>query len=329
MGSLLERMRRAFKCLVDKSTLHAPPRARLAPARRALTRVPRVAEKDAAGKSTANYLVDLDRGYGHVEAQQRAWEEDGIYTHAMMDADRVGLPRRWIAEAAKELGDCPAGCDHKEGATGCRKYMFTAVHKDVWELTLWQDNKLIVSYGNFHSSARAGELARGAHGDAESFRVWAPEGIHHYNIEGRSPTDASDQDAKKLDISERRTVRNGVKGMLWVINRALGNAATMKRFLQPASTKQWRLDQQHSKVCAPPSSPTACYMYPPPTPSSPPPSPPPPSPPPPSPPPPSPPPPSPPPPSPPPPSPPPPSPPSPPPSFESQRTCKPRGWGAL
>ena len=194
--------------------------------------------------------MDLDRGYGHVAAQNRALDEDGIYTHSMMDSDRVGLPRRWIGFAATELGDCPAKCDHKEGAVGCRKYMFTCVHKGEVELTLWQDNKTIISYGNFHSSARAGELARGAHGDPESFAVWVPEGIFHYNVEGRSPTDGSDQQAKKLDISERRTQRVGIKGISFVLNRALTNAAIMKRFKQPSTIKRWRLDQEHSKARA-------------------------------------------------------------------------------
>ena len=199
--------------------------------------------------------MDLDRGYGHVAAQNRALDEDGIYTHSMMDSDRVGLPRRWIGFAATELGDCPAKCDHKEGAVGCRKYMFTCVHKGEVELTLWQDNKTIISYGNFHSSARAGELARGAHGDPESFAVWVPEGIFHYNVEGRSPTDGSDQQAKKLDISERRTQRVGIKGISFVLNRALTNAAIMKRFKQPSTIKRWRLDQEHSKArCLPPSA---------------------------------------------------------------------------
>ena len=53
------------------------------------------------------------------------------------------------------------------------------------EIAMWQDSQLIVSYNNAFSSERCGLLSRGAHGDKDSFSVYAPEAIWHYNVEGR------------------------------------------------------------------------------------------------------------------------------------------------
>ena len=83
------------------------------------------------------------------------------------------------------------------------------MHKGEAELALWQDSQLICSYHNFFSSARCGLLARGAHGDKESFNVYTPEPLWHYNVEGRSATDGDDQLCKRLCVAERRCQRAG------------------------------------------------------------------------------------------------------------------------
>ena len=83
--------------------------------------------------------------------------------------------------------------------------------------------------------------------------MWVPEGIFHYNIEGRSATDGDDQQAKKLDVSERRTQRVGVKGIMFGVNRCLTNASIMKRFVQPRTMKRSKLDNEHNKACPLPS----------------------------------------------------------------------------
>ena len=110
----------------------------------------------------------------------------------MMSDNRIGLPREYLAQLRKDL-ECDAGCNHKEDNAECRKYMWTVLNKDGFELCLWQDSKLIVSYGNFFSASRCGELSRGSHGSKDSYYVWVPESIWHYNIEGRSATDGGDQ----------------------------------------------------------------------------------------------------------------------------------------
>ena len=63
----------------------------------------------------------------------------------------------------------------------------------LWELALWQDSMLIVAYSNFFSTARCGLLRRGGARQKNSYAVWAPEAIWHYNVQRRSATDGADQ----------------------------------------------------------------------------------------------------------------------------------------
>mmetsp|Transcript_13183 Transcript_13183/g.19851 ORF Transcript_13183/g.19851 Transcript_13183/m.19851 type:complete len:274 (-) Transcript_13183:7-828(-) len=190
----------------------------------------------------------MDRGYGHISAQRRLWEEDGIYSNSMIQGNRIGLPRELITQVAADLGACPDKCSHKPGAAGCRKFAWTVVHKPPFELVMWQDSQLILGYGNFFSSTRAGTLSRGGHGDAESCSVWAPEGIFHYNIEGRSATDSADQSRRKLAMSERRIERAGHKGISFVLDILFTNGASLQRMLQPDSTPRATLDKKYTKL---------------------------------------------------------------------------------
>lgn len=219
--------------------------------------------------STGNYCVSLDRGYGHVQAQEEL-ARMGVYSNAIMAANRVGLPRNYLAELATEL-QCPdigdrkkAACTHRPDVETCRKFCFTALHKTstakescassvagaTWELSCWQDSKLIISYSNFFSSSRCGLLARGAHGDRHSYKVWAPEPIWHYNVQGRSATDGSDQLRKKMSIAERRIVRAGVKGISFVFDLAFTNAAIMWQFLHRTQVTRAELEKKYTKVPA-------------------------------------------------------------------------------
>lgn len=102
-----------------------------------------------------------------------------------------------------------------------------------WELSLWQDSALIIGLGNCFSGSRCGELARGTHGSKESSMVWAPEAIWQYNVQGRSATDGADQLRKKMSLGSRRIVRAGHKGITFVLDVALTNAAIMWQFVQP------------------------------------------------------------------------------------------------
>lgn len=225
-NQILVRLKRAAQCLVEK-------------------------KKDRQGRSTAAYCISLDRGYGNVAAQNRLWVEDGIYTNAMVTSNRVGLPREYIELVRKELSACPKvgnkKCTHRPDDAECRKWMWTVLNKPPFELNLWQDTKMIMSYGNFFSSVRAGELARGNRGQRDSFAVWVPESIHHYNIEGRSATDSADQARKKLSMAERRIERAGQKGMAFVFDVAFTNGSIMKKHMQPL-TRMRAFEEEHTKA---------------------------------------------------------------------------------
>lgn len=216
------RLRRAAQCLVAKGHTH--------------------------GKSTAGYCISMDRGYGHLAAQQALWEHDWIYSNAMIMCNRKGLPREYIQQVAADLGACPSKCTHMPHENECRKFMWTVLHKPPFELCLWQDTKLILSFGNFFSGNRAGLLARGAKKRKESHNIWVPESIWHYNVEGRSATDGSDQLRKKLCVAERRVQRAGHKGICFVFDIAFTNGSLMQRFMQPTSMRRTSLDQYYTKV---------------------------------------------------------------------------------
>lgn len=209
--------------------------------------------------STANYCVSLDRGYGHVSAQQAA-ARMGVYTNSMMQTNRIGIPRNYLEEVKKVFDGCPQGCSHGPGAHDCRKFNFTMCHKlsptpdaegaaaAPWELCLWQDSKLIISYGNFFSGSRCGELTRGSYGSKESYAVWTPESIWHYNVHGRSATDGCDQLRKKVNLVERRIVRAGHKGITFVFDLAFTNATIMWEWLQRDEYSRSVMEQKFNKV---------------------------------------------------------------------------------
>lgn len=216
--------------------------------------------------STANYCISLDRGYGHVEAQSQL-AEMGVYSCAVMNTNRIGLPREYLKELAQDLSDCPPDASNSRPCThgdeeGCRRFCFTALHKQSrqsgqagaagsdWELSCWQDSQLIIGLTNFFSASRCGVLSRGSHGSHYSYAVWAPEGLWHYNIQGRSATDSADQRRKKLCIAERRILRAGVKGIAFVFDIAITNAAIMWQFAHRAAVSRAKLGKQFTKVSA-------------------------------------------------------------------------------
>ena len=211
--------------------------------------------------------MSLDRGYGHIQAQEKL-AQLGIYTNAMMQMSRIGLPRVYLSELAKDLGSCghvdvdeiPRACTHAPDAQGCRKFCFTALHKSAsdpgsqsasgaeWELALWEDSMLMVAFTNFFSTSRCGLLTRGGARQRDSFSIWAPEAVWHYNVQGRSATDGADQLRKKLCLAERRICRIGNKGISFVFDIMFTNAAIMWQFLQPATTKPSKLRRDFTKV---------------------------------------------------------------------------------
>ncbi|KAL3928839.1 MAG: hypothetical protein SGPRY_002218, partial [Prymnesium sp.] len=95
INSIDKRLQRAAKCLVVKK------------------------QCDASGRSAAGYCISLDRDHGHIAAKQRLWREDGIHSSAMMDTNRVGLPRETIRQVAADLADCEThACQHHPDSAG-------------------------------------------------------------------------------------------------------------------------------------------------------------------------------------------------------------------
>lgn len=121
-----------------------------------------------------------------------------------MQVNRVGLPRRFLAVLAADLSKCGgdvalacgsgsysasasdvhseavaavAGqkrklpCNHGTEAEDCNKFAWTVLNKGEYELCVWQDAQLIVSYGNFFSGTRCGLLSRGSHHTDPNFRI--------------------------------------------------------------------------------------------------------------------------------------------------------------
>lgn len=127
---------------------------------------------------------------------------------------------------------------------------------------MWKDSTLIISFGNFFSGSRCGELARGTHGSKDSSMVWAPEAMWHYNVQGRSSaTNGADQMRKKLTLGSRRVVRAGHRGITFVPDLALTNAAIMWQFVRPGKKQRFmtvsaplQLTHVASNTCS-----TLCY----------------------------------------------------------------------
>lgn len=214
--------------------------------------------------------MSLDRGYGHVGAQEEL-AAMGIFSNSMVVLDRAGIPRKYLKELSVDLSQCPkvkqsggnkmVDCPHGHDEEGCRRYCFTALHKPsnvqsegaagaAWEIAAWQDDQLIVSFGNFFSTSRCGVISRGSHKSRHSYAVWAPEPIWHYNLLGRSATDGCDQLRKKMSIAERRIVRAGVKGISFVFDLMFTNASIMWQFVnRAAAASRAQLIIKFNKVC--------------------------------------------------------------------------------
>lgn len=105
INSIKSRLLRAASCLIEKGM------------------DPRI------GKSTSAYCISLDRGYGNVAAQDALWAEAGVYSNSMVQTNRCGMPRELISQVQVDLHACDKDCDHKLSAHGCRKFMWTVVHK--------------------------------------------------------------------------------------------------------------------------------------------------------------------------------------------------------
>ena len=158
------------------------------------------------------HCVWLDRGQGSVSGMQAA-REAGFHATAMMASNRIGLPRRYIAQLKKEM-KCPRGCTHASTCVGCKRWSWTCLHKGEWELQLWSDGaELVVCLTSCASGTRTITVSRTV--GSEVNLVECPEGTGFYTTVGRGPTDGGDQRRKQLSLAVRRRLRQGPKGALF------------------------------------------------------------------------------------------------------------------
>ena len=65
------------------------------------------------------------------------------------------------------------------------------------------------------------------------FRLWMPEPLMIYQLIGRGGVDANDSNRKAVQMARRRVERDGVKGILFVVDVAFANSHIMKRHFIP------------------------------------------------------------------------------------------------
>jgi hypothetical protein len=172
----------------------------------------RLARASAVLTPHAGHCIWLDRGLSDLKAMQSVYAA-GFHVTGMMQANRIGLPRRYIARLKQQLA-CPRGCRHRSDSVGCKRWSWTCLHKGHWELQIWSDGSdLVIGLSTCASGTRVVQLARTV--DSEIRLPMCPEAIGLYNWFGRGPTDGGDQQRKRLSLAVRRRLRQGPKGALF------------------------------------------------------------------------------------------------------------------
>ena len=176
-----------------------------------------------AGCTDKSHILHLDRGYS-VMKLLTLMKEHGTYVNMNIQCNRKGMPREAMKIAAVEIA---AGQD----------WSWTVFHKGDIEVVVWRDGDVVLNFvSNALSAQWVGTLRRSV-GKTDSYCVCVPYPLWAYNVYGRSGVDGMDQFRKQQQTSARRTVRNGVKGMLFVIDICLSNAAILMLEHQPVQEK--------------------------------------------------------------------------------------------
>lgn len=163
-------------------------------------------------RPNVGHCLWLDRGMSSVRALQGA-KDAGFHITGLVQANRCGLPRRYLAQLKKKLA-CQRGCKHAHGSAGCNRWSWTVLHKGEWELEVWSDGAvLVLSMSSCTSATQCVRLGRTV--DSTVWLARCPMGIGYYNLFGRSPTDSGDQQRQKLSLSSRRRTRQGPKHALF------------------------------------------------------------------------------------------------------------------
>ena len=190
------------------------------------------------------HCVWIDRGLSDLRSLHQA-RASGYHATAVMQADRVGLPRRYLAQLKQQLR-CPARCTHQPDAQGCNRWRWVVLHKGEWELTAWPDNnRLVIAVSDCTSATRLVELHRTV--GKCIMQTHAPEAIGLYTCGGRHPTDVGDQQRKRLNLGARRLCRQGPKGALFDAEIALTDATVLASLLRPdAHVTVWDISDEYA-----------------------------------------------------------------------------------
>ena len=193
----------------------------------------------SAVKSNVGHVLWMDKGYTTQESA-RALSGLGIGVCGVTSADRVGLPRRFIAELKKRL-TCARKCEHGADCAECKRWVWCVLHKYsaadkcYWELELWSDgNALVICLSNCASATRTVKVCRTA--KQQVFEVHAPEAIGKYSIFGRSCTDIGDEYRKRISLAVRRQLRQGPKGALFDAELGFVNGLIVMRALRKCNS---------------------------------------------------------------------------------------------
>ena len=185
----------------------------------------------------------LDRGMASLDALRWA-SESGFYISAVMQANRIGLPRRLIALLKKSM-TCSKSCTHSQSSSACKRWCWTVLHKGQWELELWCDgSELVIFLSNCTSATRMMTLSRSV--GRQIRQPLCPGGIAQYNIYGRGPTDTGDQQRRRLSLSNRRRLRQGTKGALFDGEIGFVNGNIIAERLRARSVTVWEFADEYS-----------------------------------------------------------------------------------
>ena len=185
----------------------------------------------------------LDRGMANLAAMRWA-AANGFYISAVMQANRIGLPRRYIASLKKAM-TCTKACTHAHGSNTCKRWSWTVLHKGQWELELWCDGtELVIFLSNCTSATRMLTLSRSV--GSQTRQPLCPGGIAQYNIYGRGPTDTGDGQRRKLALGVRRRQRQGPKGALFDAEIGFVNGRIVAERLRAARVTMWDFADEYS-----------------------------------------------------------------------------------
>ena len=191
------------------------------------------------------HCIWLDRGMSNLSAMEST-KAAGFDVSGIMQANRIGLPRRLIASLKKRM-TCSKACKHELDSSTCKRWCWTVLHKGDWELELWSDGaELVIGLSSCTSATRLVQLGRSV--GRQTRLALCPLGIGMYNIFGRGPTDGGDQHRRRLSLAIRRRPRQGTKGALFDAEIGFVDGTIVAERLRSTSVTLWDFADEFSSA---------------------------------------------------------------------------------